>query len=98
LATLALPLTGAARNAAPRSASAARSFADASNEIVVKSTTMRGPRPPANSPSAPTRTPSRSSPLATTANTMSRSASSDSRSAIRAPYCASGSALARVRL
>ncbi len=96
--TLALPLTGAARNSTPRAASAARSLVEASTEIDVQSTTMRGGLGPDRRPSGPMRTCSRSWSLETIAKTMSRSARSASRSAMRAPCWASGSALARVRL
>ena len=86
LTTLPLPLTGAARNCAPRSASARRTSSDAASSTEEQSTTMRGAAAGSDSsPSGPEITARKSSGPATMANTTSRSARSAGAATIFAP-------------
>src|SRR5665811_29948 len=95
LTTFPLPLTGAAMNLTPRSASRWRVDAEASEDTVEQSTTCRGAR--SGSASSRSSTWSRSSDVETIVNTTSRSARSDGSSTTVAPNSVNGSALARVR-
>ena len=98
-ATLALPLTGAARSAHPRAPAWARIRPETSIETVEVSATIFGTRPlSASRPLGPVITAAKSGESATETMTMSRSASSTGRSTMRAPSTDRGSALDRVRL
>jgi hypothetical protein len=95
---LALPLTGAASMAVPRSAAAARTSAEASSETVELSIRILGDLPErVSTPSLPSVTCFRSFDAEIMVKTISQEARSAGRSTTRMPDFVSGSALARVR-
>src|SRR4029078_528893 len=93
LITLALPLTGAARNSTPRSAHAVRIAADVSVETVEQSMTISGRVSSTSRPPSPSSTCSRSVPVETIVKTTSRSRSSAIDVAILPPAAATRAGL-----
>ena len=98
LATLGLPISGAASSALPRAASSWRTCADASAEMVEQSTRIDGIVDADASPPGPSTASMRSWDVPTVAKTMSLLASSAAESTTFAPRAARGWALDCVRL